>query len=179
MLIDFAFAALLILAIIKGYQKGLILAIFSIIAFIVGLAAALKLSTVVAAYLKDSISVSAKWLPFIAFALVFIIVVLLVRLGAKLVEKTFQAVLLGWVNRIGGILLYATLYMIILSIFIFYAEKLQLIQPATIESSATYKFIQPWGPKVMDNIGRLIPWFKDMFTELGDFFNSLSNKMPH
>ena len=76
MLIDFAFAALLILAIIKGYQKGLIIAIFSIIAFIVGLAAALKLSTVVAAYLKDSISISAKWLPFIAFALVFFIVVI-------------------------------------------------------------------------------------------------------
>lgn len=179
MLIDFAFAALLILAIIKGYQKGLILAIFSIIAFIIGLAAALKLSTAVAAYLKDSISVSAKWMPFIAFALVFLIVVVLVRLGAKLVEKTFQAVLLGWVNRIGGILFYAALYLIILSIFIFYAEKLQLLLPATIQSSVTYKFVEPWGPKLMDNIGSLIPVFKDMFTELGDFFNSLSNKIPH
>lgn len=179
MLIDFAFAALLILAIIKGYQKGLILAVFSIIAFIVGLAAALKLSTVVAAYLKDSISVSAKWLPFIAFALVFLVVVLLVRLGARLVEKSFQAIMLGWANRIGGILLYAVLYLIILSIFIFYAEKLQLLQPATIQSSATYKFIQPWGPKIMDNIVSIIPVFKDMFTELGDFFNALSNKMAH
>lgn len=179
MLIDFTFAALLILAIIKGYQKGLILAIFSILAFIVGLAAALKLSTIVAAYLKDSISVSAKWMPFIAFALIFLIVVVLVRLGAKLVEKTFQAVLLGWVNRIGGILLYAALYLIILSIFIFYAEKLQLLQPASIQSSVTYKFIQPWGPKLMDNIGSLIPFFKDMFTQLGDFFNSLSNKISH
>lgn len=179
MLIDFTFAALLILAIIKGYQKGLILAVFSIIAFIVGLAAALKLSTIVAAWLKDSISVSAKWMPFIAFALVFLIVVLLVKLGAKLVEKTFQAVLLGWVNRIGGIFLYAALYLIILSIFIFYAEKLQLLQPATIQSSVTYKFIQPWGPKLMDNIGSLVPFFKDMFTQLGDFFNSLSNKIPH
>lgn len=179
MLIDFTFAALLVMAIIKGYQKGLILAIFSIIAFIIGLAAALKLSTAVAAYLKDSISVSATWMPFIAFALVFLIVVVLVRLGAKLVEKTFQAVLLGWINRIGGILLYAALYLIILSIFIFYAENLQLLQPATIQSSVTYKFIQPWGPKLMDNIGSLIPFFKDMFTQLGDFFNSLSNKIPH
>ena len=179
MLIDFTFAVLLILAIIKGYQKGLILAIFSILGFIVGLAAALKLSAVVAAYLKDSISVSAKWLPFIAFALVFLIVVILVKLGAKLVEKTFQAVLLGWVNRIGGILLYATLYLIILSIFVFYAEKLQLLQQTTIQSSVTYNFIQPWGPKVMDNIGSLIPFFKDMFTQLGDFFNSLSNKISH
>ena len=179
MLIDFTFAALIILAIIKGYQKGFIIAIFSIIAFIIGLAAALKLSTAVAGYLKDSISVSAKWLPFIAFALVFFVVIILVRLGAKLIEKTFQAVMLGWLNRIGGILLYAVLYLIILSIFIFYAEKLQLLQQAAIESSQTYHFIQPWGPKVMDNFGRLIPVFKDMFTELGDFFNSLSNKISH
>jgi membrane protein required for colicin V production len=179
MLIDFTFAALLILAIIKGYQKGFIIAIFSIIAFIIGLAAALKLSTAVAAYLKDSISISAKWLPFIAFALVFFAVIILVRLGAKLIERTFQAVMLGWLNRIGGILLYAALYLIILSIFIFYAEKLQLLQPEAINSSQTYHFIQPWGPKVMDNFGRLIPVFKDMFTELGDFFNSLSNKIQH
>lgn len=179
MLIDFIFAALIILAIFKGYQKGLILAVFSIIAFIIGLAAALKLSTVVADYLKTSVSVSAKWLPFIAFALVFFVVVLLVRLGAKLIEKTFQAVMLGWLNRIGGIVLYVLLYLIILSIFVFYAEKLQLLQPATIQSSVTYKFIQPWGPVVMDNIGRLIPAFKDMFTQLGDFFNSISNKIQH
>ena len=179
MLIDFAFAVLLILAIIKGYQKGLILAVFSIIAFIVGLAAALKLSTVVAAWLKDSISVSAKWLPFIAFTLVFLVVILLVRLGAKLIERSFQAVMLGWANRIGGILLYAALYFIILSIFAFYAEKLQLLQPEAVKSSVTYPFIQPWGPELMDNFGRLIPLFKDMFTDLGDFFNSLSNKMRH
>ena len=179
MLIDFTFAALILLAIIKGYQKGLILAVFSIIAFIIGLAAALKLSAVVADHLKESVNVSAKWLPFIAFALVFFVVVLLVRLGAKLIEKTFQAVMLGWLNRLGGIVLYAVLYLIILSIFIFYAEKLHLLQQSAIESSQTYHFIQPWGPKVMDNFGRLIPAFKDMFTDLGNFFNSLSNKISH
>ena len=128
MLIDLIFAALMMMAIFKGYQKGLIIAVFSIIAFILGLAAALKLSALVADYLKDSIHVSAKWLPFIAFALVFFAVVILVRLGAKLIEKAFQVVMLGWVNRIGGILLYAALYIIILSIFIFYAEKLKLLQ---------------------------------------------------
>jgi membrane protein required for colicin V production len=179
MLIDLAFAALLILAIIKGYQKGLILAIFSILAFIIGLTAALKLSAVVAAYLQDNITVSSRWLPFIAFVLVFLIVVLLVRLGAGLIEKTFQVLLLGWANRIGGILLYTALYLIILSIFIFYAEKLKLLQPASIQSSVTYAFIEPWGPKLMDKIGSLVPMFKDTFTQLGDFFNSLSNKIPH
>jgi len=103
----------------------------------------------------------------------------LIRLGAKLIEKAFQVVLLGWLNRIGGIVLYSVLYIIIFSIFIFYAEKLQLIQPGTIQSSQTYNFVQPWGPAVMDNFGKLIPVFKNMFTELGDFFNTIPNKIQH
>ncbi len=179
MLIDFTFAVVIVIAIIKGYQKGFIVAVFSIIAFIVGLTAALKLSAVTAEYLKDSIDVSSRWLPFIAFAVVFLIVVILIRIGAKLIEKAFQVVLLGWLNRIAGIVLYAVLYLIILSIFVFYAEKLQILKPATIQSSQTYDFIQPWGPKVMDNIGKVIPLFKDMFSGLADFFNSLPNKIPH
>jgi membrane protein required for colicin V production len=179
MLIDFIFAIIIIFACIKGYQRGLILAVFSILAFIVGLAAALKLSTVVAGYMKDSVSVSAKWLPFISFVLVFFAVVLLVRWGAKLIEKTFQLVLLGWLNRIGGIVFYATLYIIIFSIFLFYAEKLQLLKPSVIQSSLTYGFVQPWGPKVIDGFGNIIPLFKDMFAQLDSFFGDLSNKIAH
>lgn len=179
MLIDIIFAVLLVIAIVKGYHKGLIIAFFSILAFILGLAAALKLSAFVADYLKDSINISAKWLPFIAFAIIFFIVVMIVSLGGKLIEKTFQAVMLGWLNQLGGILLYVALYMIILSIFIFFTEKLQLLQAEVIESSLTYNFIQPWAPKVMDNFGKLIPPFKDMFTELGEFFSLLPNKIQH
>ena len=179
MLIDLTFAILLVIAIVKGYQKGFIIAVFSIIVFIIGLAAALKFSAVVAAWLQNSISISAKWLPFIAFAIVFIAVVLLVRMGAKLIEKSFQVIMLGWLNRIGGTILYAALYIIILRIFIFYAQKLQVLQPAVIESSQTWHLIEPWGPIVIDNFGRVIPVFKDMFTELGEFFNALSNKMQH
>lgn len=178
MIIDIVFAIIMVIAILKGYQKGLIIAVFSIVAFIIGLAAALKLSTVVAGWLKDSTSLSAKWLPFISFALVFLGVVLLVRLGAKLIEKSFQAVLLGWVNRLGGIVFYAALYIIIFSIFLFYAEKVQLLKPSTIASSQTYSFIQPWGPKVIDGFGKVIPIFKDMFEDLSNFFGGVSSDLP-
>ena len=179
MLIDIITAVLLVIACIKGYQKGLILAVFSILAFIIGLAAALKLSAVVAGYLKGSLSVSAKWLPFVSFVAVFLITVLLVRWGGKLIERSFKVVLLGWVNRIGGIIFYAALYMIILSVFLFYAEKLQFVQPSAIESSVTYPYLHPWGPRFIDGFGKIIPIFKDMFNELESFFDGLSNKIPH
>ena len=178
-MIDIIFAIIIIIACIKGYQKGLIIAVFSIIAFIIGLAAALKLSAVVAGWLNGQANISAKWLPFISFALVFFVVVLLVRMGGKLIEKTFQMVLLGWINRLGGIVFYVALYIIIFSVFLFYAEKGKLLQPSTIQSSQTYNFVQPWGPIVIDNFGKIIPLFKDMFTDLEAFFTTAGNKMQH
>ncbi|MCP9750477.1 CvpA family protein [Ferruginibacter sp. HRS2-29] len=176
MLIDSIFAVLLVLACIKGYTKGLIVALFSIIGFIVGLAAAIKLSSVVAEKLSASISVSAKWLPFISFLLVFIAVIVLVNLGAKLIQKSFEMAMLGWVNRLGGILLYMLLYSILLSIFLFYAIQLKFINDETVKASVIYPYIQPLGPKVINSLGFVIPWFRDMFTQLQDFFGNIPAK---
>ena len=178
-MIDIIYAILIVIAIFKGYKKGLIIAIFSIVAFIVGLAAALKLSATVAAYLQNSVSISGKWLPFLSFAMVFGLVTVLVGMGGKLIEKTFEMALLGWANRIGGILLFAILYTIIFSIFLFYAEKIHLFEEATIQSSKVFPFIKPWGPKVINAFGTILPIFKDMFTQLSNYFESLSPKIPH
>jgi len=103
MVIDIIFVILMVLALIQGYRRGLIVAVFSLISIIVGLAAAIKLSAVVANYLGHSVKVSDKWLPVISFAIVFIVVVLLMRLGAKAIQKLTEAMLLGWANRLGGI----------------------------------------------------------------------------
>ena len=177
-MIDILFAVIICVAIFKGYRKGLIIAVFSILAFIVGLAAALKLSAAVAAYLQHNISLSGKWLPFISFTLVFIGVVFLVRMGAKLIESTFEMAMLGWINRIGGVLLFAVLYLLIFSVFLFYTDKVHLFEQETLQASKTYPFLQPWGPKIIEGFGKYLPVFKDMFTELSNYFASLSNTKP-
>jgi membrane protein required for colicin V production len=178
-MIDILFALLMILAIVKGYQKGLIIALFSIIAFIIGLAAALKLSAAVAGYLGDSTAVTSKWLPVVSFCLVFCVVILLVHLGGKLIEKSVEMVALGWLNRIGGVFLYMALYTLIFSVFLFYADRLQVFDNLTIASSRVYAFVQPLGPKVIDALGNLLPVFRDMFTQLEAFFEGLSGKIQH
>jgi membrane protein required for colicin V production len=176
-MIDILFAVMMLIAIFKGYSKGLIVAVFSIIAFIVGLAAALKLSAVVATYLQKNIQVATKWLPFISFTLVFFVVVLLVNWGGKLIEKTFKMALLGWVNKIGGIVLYATLYSIIYSIFLFYTVKINLFSTATVHQSVVYPILQPLAPWVIDGFASVIPIFKNSFIQLEQFFEGISNKV--
>ena len=178
-MIDIIFAVILIIAVIKGLRKGLVVALFSIVAFIIGLAAAIKLSAVVAVYLQKNVAVSNHWLPVISFIIVFLVVVVLVNLGGKLVEKTFEMAFLGWANRLGGAIFYLLLYTIIFSVFLFYAEKINLVKQEMISNSVTYPYIKPWGPAVINTFGKIIPLFKDSFQQLESFFESLSDKIAH
>jgi membrane protein required for colicin V production len=174
MIIDILILVALIIAVIKGYQKGIIVAVFSVLALIIGLAAAMKFSTLVAGYIGKSVKISDQWLPVISFVAVFLVVVALVRLGAGLIQKSVQFVMLGWANRLGGILFYAVLYILIFSIIIFYAEQMDLLKPETKGASLTYSYIQPWGPIVIEGIGKVIPLFQGMFEDLQDFFGKVS-----
>lgn len=176
MFIDFIAIGLIVLAIIKGFRNGLVVAVFSLLAFVIGLAAALKLSAVVAEYLGTNTNISQRWLPLLAFAIVFFLVMLLVRLGAKAIETGLGMVMLGWLNKLGGIVFYLLLYFFIFSIILFYAAQLHVIKPETTQVSSTYPFIYPIAPVVMDALGSVIPFFKNMFGELENFFDHLSKK---
>ncbi|MES2003606.1 MAG: CvpA family protein [Bacteroidota bacterium] len=177
MLIDIIFLVLMILALTKGYRNGFVVAVFSFLGIVIGLVAAMKLSTVVAEWLKDSTSISAAWLPFLSFLLVMIAVVFLVRMGALFIQSAMELVLLGWLNKLSGILLYAALYITLYSVVLFYAEKIQLIKPETLAASKTYAFIQPWGPKAVNLFGTIIPIFKGMFEELSRFFENIHQQV--
>jgi membrane protein required for colicin V production len=177
MILDLIFVVILVLAVLKGYQRGLIVGLFSLVAVIIGLAAAMKLSTVVAGYIGSAVKVSDEWLPVISFAVVFLIVILLIRLGARAIEKTVEVAMLGWLNKIGGVVLFAAIYTTVFSVLLFYLEQMKLIQPETINKSVTYSFVQPWGPKLINGFGSIIPVFKDMFGELEQFFSGVAKEI--
>ena len=177
MIIDIIFAVLMLMAIFKGVSKGLVVALFSLIAFFVGLAAALKLSAVVAVHLSESTNLTGFWLPIVSFLLVFFLVVFLVRMGARWIQQTIELVWLGWLNRLLGVIFYVILYIITFSVILFYATQINLIKQDTIQASHTYRFIQPWGPYVMEGFGNIFHFFRNMFAELEDFFGNFSKKL--
>lgn len=175
MFIDVAYLILLVIACFKGLRKGFIIAIFSLLGFIVGIAAALKLSAVVAVKLAVHTG-PAKWLPAISFLLVFLAVAFIVNLVAKIIQKTFETVMLGWLNRLAGVALYILLYSIIYSVFLFYAVQLHFINAATVDNSFVYPYLRPLAPTIINSISSFIPWFKNMFSQLEQFFAGISSK---
>ncbi|WP_092723331.1 CvpA family protein [Hydrobacter penzbergensis] len=173
MLIDSIFLILMLMALWKGYRNGLVVGAFSFLGIIIGLAAALKLSAVVAGKLKESTQLTATWLPIVSFLLVMLGVALLIRVGATIVQTTLELAFLGWVNKLCGVVLYACLYITVFSVLLFYAVNMHLIKPETLAASRSYPFVAPWGSKIINGFGAVIPVFKGLFDELTQFFESI------
>ncbi|WP_300602749.1 CvpA family protein [Niabella sp.] len=171
MIIDLVFAVLVCLALLKGYRKGLIVGLFSYLALVIGLAAAMKLSSVVAGKIGTIVKLSDKWLPVVAFLVVLVGVILLVRWLAKLLQFSVEKIMLGWANRLGGMVLFTMLYLAVFSILLFYLNQLHLLPANTVKDSATFGFTQSFGKRAMDTIGLLIPAFRNLFEQLEQFFN--------
>lgn len=177
MFIDFLFCILMLMAVFKGLGKGLIVAIFSLIAFFIGLIAAMKLSASVAVWLQNKSGTQTTWMPFIAFVLVMAVVMLLIRFGANLIEKLLGFAMLGWLNKLGGVIFYIVMYIMFFSIVLFYAKSMGILTEETIQSSKTYEFIAPWGPRSIEAIGSVIPVFKGLFSQLENFFDHTAHQM--
>lgn len=174
MIIDIIFVILVGMAIFKGFSQGFIVALFSLFAYIIGLAAAMKLSAVVASYLQTGWNISGRLLPVLSFMLVFIAVIIVVRLTAGIIKKAVSVMFLGWLDKLAGFILFTLLYLFIYSVILFYAAQVHLISVEAQAASATYSYIAPFGPKVINGLGVIIPFFSDMFTDLQHFFEGVA-----
>src|SRR3569833_282333 len=112
----------------------------------------------------------------LALILDFLLGAFLIRLGARAIEGALRKAMLGWANRLGGIIFYIFLYFLIYSIILFYATQLHLVKHQTLETSTTYPLIYPMAPVVMDALGSILPIFKNMFADLENFFAGFSKR---
>lgn len=178
MLIDAILAILLLIATYKGYKRGLIVGVFSFVAIIVGIAAAMKLSVIASDYLQHYFKWEGAWLPALSYFIVFVIVIVLIRVAANALEEGVKVVTLGWANTLGGILFYWLIFILAYSVIIFYAVEMGALSKETINSSVSYPYLSPVGPKIIDGFATLVPLFSDMFSELENFFSRLSKEIP-
>jgi membrane protein required for colicin V production len=177
--IDIIFLFILALAAFKGFRQGLVLAAFSFAAFFIGLAAALKLSAMVAVWLEESFNKPSAWWPFLAFFIVLVIVSGIVRAIAAVVSKTLDLVMLGWINKLGGFVLYAILYTLIFSVALFYVDQIIHLSEDTKMQSVVYSYIQPWGEWTMQQLGKWIPQLKDVFADMERFFEKVGTDLSN
>ncbi|MBR5177136.1 MAG: CvpA family protein [Bacteroidales bacterium] len=158
-IIDIIILCCLVPAIIRGVSKGFVNQAFSLLALIIGAWLSFKFSASVGDWLVSFFELPAALLHVIAFALILLVVMLLVHLVGKVIEKLMKVVMLGWLNKLLGAffaLLKAVLIIgLIILLFDAINTNIPLVREDTIKSSILYSPI-----KDIANI--IFPYLKEL-----------------
>lgn len=108
---------------VRGFMKGFIISISGLIALILGIYGAILLSDQLGAYLAEAHGLEGAMMPMIAFALVFLAIMVGVHFLGKLIQKVVKLAALGLVDKLAGGLFGIAKAVLILSVIILLIEK--------------------------------------------------------
>ena len=99
----------------RGFKKGFVIEIFTLLALLVGIYAGIHFSDFMASLLKENVGLNSKYLPAISFTITFLLVGAMVFFAGKMIEKAIKVVALGMVNKLAGLFFGMTKMIFILS----------------------------------------------------------------
>ena len=100
--LDIILLCFVALLIVNGIRKGFIISLATLVALIVGIYCAVHFSNYISDLLIRHVHPSGIWLPVLSFSITFLIVVILIMLLAKGLEKLVKLVGMGFFNRLFG-----------------------------------------------------------------------------
>lgn len=154
--IDIVLIALLGFGLIRGFFKGLFVEVASLVALIAGIYGAIHFSYYVADLLIEHVEWSEKTINITAFAITFIIIVLIVALAGKALTKLADFAALGFLNKLlGGV--FGLLKMgLILSILLIIFDKINntitFVDEEHTKNSILYKPVKSLAPMLFPTI---------------------------
>jgi Uncharacterized membrane protein, required for colicin V production len=147
-------------AIIGGIRKGFVRQVAALIALILGIWGGLHFSSFVSNILRGWLDTSNTIIDILSFTTIFILVILAVTLVGRLIEGVIKIVLLGWLNRVLGIIFAVIKYALIFSIIIYLLSALDSLYDFLPDDltggSKLYIAVKSFAPKVF-------PYIQQMF----------------
>lgn len=106
----------------RGFKRGFVIEVFTLLALLVGIYAGIHLSDAVAAWLNDVFNAKSQYLPIISFLITFLGVGALVYFAGIMLEKVINMVALKMVNKLMGMLLGVIKFLFFISVAIVILE---------------------------------------------------------
>ena len=148
-------------AIIQGLRKGFIAQAISIISIVVGIWASARFANIVTAWIGQYIGASEQVLKLVAFALILIAVFLVLAALGKMLEGVFRLVMLGWLNKLLGMLfaLLKTVLIVGLLIIVFTSvnDTFKFVHESVLNESVLY-------PPLKKLAFEVFPYLKEILT---------------
>ena len=166
--LDIVIALVLFLFGYKGFRKGLIIEVVTLLAFGVGIYGAMHFSDFTAEHLQEVMEINPKYLNTIAFVLTFILLVIAVNMIGKAVTEMVKAMNLSFWNKLGGFVFGVAKGVLLCSILLLVLNNFQLIgvlKPEVREQSKLYPYIEETVPYVYRGFDLVKDYAKEVLPE--------------
>ncbi|MHB9142751.1 MAG: CvpA family protein [Paludibacter sp.] len=144
------------LGFVFGLFKGLIRELASLAAIVLGIYGAKLLTPMVSDFLTSKFDFSSKTSQPIAFLLIFLVIGIGLLFLAKILDKIFEAMYLGGLNKLlGGLfggLKFALIVSVLLNVFNALDSRFSILSAETKENSIGYKPLMKLGPTLWDEV---------------------------
>nr|WP_321245485.1 CvpA family protein [uncultured Psychroserpens sp.] len=155
-IIDIILGALLLFGLIRGVMKGLFVEVASLGALVAGIYGAIHFSNFAAEFLDSRLDWEEKYINIVAFAVTFVIIVLIIALAGKALTKLADFAALGILNKLLGGVFGALKIGLILSILLIVFDNMNNTIPFAdkedLEDSILYKPVKGLAPLIFPSI---------------------------
>lgn len=150
--LDWTLLILLGMAAVRGFFRGFVVKVASLVAVILGIWIAVRYNARVAAWIGFDAHHEV-----ISFIITFIAVLVLVHLLAKAVTKAMELAMLGLPNKVAGTLFGALraafILSVVLNILMARAEVSGIVPQQTLDQSKLYRPLRAFAPFIVPALG--------------------------
>ena len=144
----------------NGFRKGLIIEVASLIALIAGIYGAIEFSFFISDLLAQYVNWSSRVMQTASFCLTFLVIVIIVHLIARGIQKIAKLAALGTINRFLGVIFGVLKYLVIVAILIYLTNSVnsryRFIAPETIEKSILFEPLVSLVPGLYPSVEKYI-----------------------
>jgi len=143
-----------------GAKNGFIKQVISLIIIVLGIKLSISLSPGAAQWLQSRVELQPVWISVISFAVVFIAVALVGALVGKLLGLVIKVTMLGWLDRLLGIVFSLLKVAVVLSLLAYFLnsanELLEFISEDDLADSNFFKPLLDFADKVFPALKSII-----------------------
>ncbi|MFM2018273.1 MAG: hypothetical protein RL007_1929 [Bacteroidota bacterium] len=150
----------------RGFMKGVVMEVATLVAFFLGVWGGMKFSDLIAGYIREWFTTESPYVPLIAFGLVFVAILIAVFALARFIDKSMEKSPLTIFNKLAGGAFGGFKFLLILSVLFFVVDAVEksvtVIPPDIKDNSLLYRPVASVAPKVIpglreSDLGKMIP----------------------
>lgn len=173
--IDIGFLAFFVYGFWQGYERGIISTLINLMIYIFGFVLAFKLAPFTANVMQGMFHSQNPSIYLGAFVFNIVAIMFIARQFARMLEGGLRVFYLGIFNKVAGGVLMGFFTIVVYSVLVWFAVKVQFINEETLRDSKTYIFLQPLPTKAKETAIRVKPFALDVWGAYTDWTDKLED----